>query len=107
MKNLEVSADALALDLGLNQPFRRLKQALLHLANADRECARIDQAPLDQQLAEKMALARAATAIRALITRRLQERTEHRRRWNAKGRHQSAAQWWRGISRTISVDGSS
>jgi hypothetical protein len=57
MKDLEVSADAEALDLRLDQPFGRLKQALLHLTNADRECARIDQAPLDHQLAEEMALA--------------------------------------------------
>jgi len=44
-------------DLRLDQPFRRLKQALLHLTNADRECARTDQAPLDHQLAEEVALA--------------------------------------------------
>src|SRR6516164_3552387 len=55
MKDLEVSADAQALNLRLDQPFRRLKQALLHLTNADRECARIDQAPLDYQLAEEVA----------------------------------------------------
>src|SRR5215469_15619250 len=56
VKDLEVSADAEALDLRLDQPFRRLEQALLHLTNADRECARIDQAPLDHQLAEEVAL---------------------------------------------------
>jgi hypothetical protein len=31
-----------------------LEQALLNLTNADRERARIDQAPLDQQLAEEV-----------------------------------------------------
>src|SRR6516162_8004859 len=67
VKDLEVSADAQALDLGLDQPFRRLKQALLYLTNADRECARTDQAPLDHQLAEEVALARAATAICAFV----------------------------------------
>src|SRR5215470_4136221 len=107
VKDLEVSANAQALDLRLDQPFRRLKQALLHLTNADRECARIDQAPLDHQLAEEVAFAGAATAIRAFITRRLQERPEHRRRWNAKCSHQSADQCRPGISRTTSVDGSS
>src|SRR6516165_12054929 len=72
VKDLEVSADAKALDLGLDQPFRRLKQALLHLTNADRECARIDQAPLDHQLAEEVALAGAATAIRAFVASRVE-----------------------------------
>src|SRR5215469_10823122 len=57
VKDLEMSADAQALDLRLDQPFRRLKQALLYLTNADRECARIDQAPLDHQLAEEVAFA--------------------------------------------------
>src|SRR5215469_18324254 len=55
MKNLEVSADAQALDFRLDQPFRRLKQALLYLTNADSECARIDQAPLNHQHAEEVA----------------------------------------------------
>jgi hypothetical protein len=54
VQHLEVTADAEALYLRLNQPFRWLKQALLHLTNADRERARIDQAPLDQQLAEEV-----------------------------------------------------
>ena len=78
MQDLEVSADAQALYLRLDQPFRRLEQALLHLTNADRERARIDQAPFDHQLAEEMALARAATAIRGLVTRRLKEGPEYR-----------------------------
>jgi hypothetical protein len=55
VKDLKVSADAEALDLRLDQPFRRLKQALLHLTNANRERARIDQAPLDHQHAEEVA----------------------------------------------------
>src|SRR6516165_5727175 len=57
VKDLKASAHAQALDFRLDQPFRRLKQTLLYLTNADRECARTDQAPLDHQLAEEMALA--------------------------------------------------
>ena len=64
-------------NLAFDQPLGGLCQRPLRLADADRERAALSLTSLDQKLAEKMRLARAAATIQALITRRCQQRLEH------------------------------
>jgi len=75
-EDLEFGTNAERRDLALDQALARLRERLLHLADADREHAILAHAIIHQHLGEEMRLAGAAAAVCALIARRLQQRDE-------------------------------
>jgi hypothetical protein len=80
LEDPELGAEAEFMDLRLEQPLARLRQRLLHLADADCERAFAREALLDQQLAKEVRLARAAAAEGCLVSRVIEQRAEHPRR---------------------------
>ena len=71
-------AQAVARELGLDQPLGAVLERLLDLADADAEQAPLAEAIVDQLLGEEMRLARSPPALGALVARRRQQRLEHR-----------------------------
>jgi hypothetical protein len=70
--------------LVLNQPLGRVLQALLMLSNTDRAKARIAVMIINHHLREEVRLARAATAICALVSGGLKQRDKNLSRWNVE-----------------------
>jgi hypothetical protein len=69
-EDLELMTETEGGDLAFDQPLGRLRQGSLRFANANRRSAALGLASLDQELAEKMRLTRAAPSVRALVARR-------------------------------------
>ena len=76
VKDAEQWPDTELLDLLLDEPLCRLCQSALNLADADGSGAELQDARLDEELGEEVALAATPAPVSALVARRLQERVE-------------------------------
>jgi hypothetical protein len=85
-------AEAKAGDLALDQPLGRLRQRPLRFSNAHSERTALGLTGLDQELAEEMRFAGAASTINALVARGLQQRLEYLGRRNFQD-----GQWMRSL----------
>jgi hypothetical protein len=92
-QQFEAVAEAKAGDLALDQPLGRLRQRPLRFSNAHSERTALGLTGLDQELAEEMRFAGAASTINALVARGLQQRLEYLGRRNFQD-----GQWMRSLA---------